>query len=63
MTAASLWDAKHETERMELLVRIYLPENFGETMGMGMSKCSRVPFDELPDQVQRDLENLSWERL
>jgi len=63
VTAATLWDAKHQTQRMELLNRIYLPENFGHMMGMGMAECSRATFDELPEQVQHDLENLSWDRL
>jgi hypothetical protein len=56
--ASELWDAKHQTERLALLNKIYLPGAAVDMVG-----CSHTPFDELPDQVRADLTALSWERL
>jgi hypothetical protein len=56
--ASDLWDAKHQTERLALLNKIYLP-----TGPIDLAECSRTEFDELPDQVRADLTALNWERL
>ena len=57
-TTAEAWDAKHQTERLALLNKIYIAGG-----AVNLAECSHTVFDELPDQVQADLTALSWERL
>lgn len=55
MTTAEHWDTLHQTERLAILTRVYLPDS-----AVDVVECSLAPFDELPDQVQNDLSYLTW---
>jgi hypothetical protein len=53
-----MWDAMHETERLALLNKIYLPDG-----PIDLADCSRTVYDELPGQVRNDLKWLDWSKL
>jgi len=56
-TTAESWDALHQTERLAILNNIYLP-----TAGYDTAEFSRLPYDELPDEVRNDLHYLTWRK-
>jgi|HubBroStandDraft_1064217.scaffolds.fasta_scaffold2916350_1 hypothetical protein len=53
--SAEIWDDMHQTQRMMLLNKIYLPDG-----PVDLVACSGCPWDELPDQVQNDLSWTNW---